>query len=639
MTEGFAAGMPVTTVLAQQLNHLSYAMSGPQGLSGAFKGALGAFAGLISPTALVVGGIAAVAVGAYFAVTSMTTMGKAFDDAAHSADTTTGVLHELATAAAFKGIASADFLKAMDQFAHGVYQAKNDMGGLADVFRANNVHASSFDDYLAKAADLIKNCSTDQQRLVLLQQMGLPATMDWVRFLSQGADGIKRAQEEAVKFNASAEGQLVAAARKFDEAWNTSWANWTNNLKNALLKLDEFSFSAIDKFKALAKNSYGGASTAAAGQGLISGAAGFKGNSGYTPDPFGTSAKPTVDIEALKKTIQDEQTRIGILGQTASIEDTVRGVELQIQRARLDGVSISSKEEASLKRLAEERALGITQMKDSTRSLRLEADTAGMSVAEQQTYLATQIALNGARRDGKPLTAENIARIREEADALGQAAQHADNMKWSYTNLVNGPMQAFTSAIAQGATAMDALKKAGQSALNSIASKLADMASQNLWKAAFGGSSGGAGIFGSLFGSAGSGAAQGSISVGAQSFPAFGFHSGAGPGDSPTFTRYVSPAHFNDAPRFHTGIGPGETAAIIRNDESVLTPGQMKQLSPAAAQPVIINQYNTFTGNDPGTEARMRQAIAQSKDQAVSEAVQAVARVRGTSPSYLAGQR
>jgi len=67
---------------------------------------------------------------------------------------------------------------------------------------------------------------------------------------------------------------------------------------------------------------------------------------------------------------------------------------------------------------------------------------------------------------------------------------------------VQGPMEAFTSAIAQGASAMDALKAAGTSALNAIAKQLADMAAQNLWKAAFGGAtSGGAGgIFGSLFG-------------------------------------------------------------------------------------------------------------------------------------------
>jgi hypothetical protein len=145
-------------------------------------------------------------------------------------------------------------------------------------------------------------------------------------------------------------------------------------------------------------------------------------------------------------------------------------------------------------------------------------------------------------------------------------------------------MQSFMSAIQQGSTAMDALKKAGQSALNAIATKLTDMAAQNLWSSAFGGSSGG-GLM-SLLGLGGGVNADGSItgavgatSVGGAPLVAAGFHSGGGPGDAPTFMRSIHPAYFDDAPRFHSGIGPDEQAAIIRKDESVLTPGQMGQLS------------------------------------------------------------
>ncbi len=63
-----------------------------------------------------------------------------------------------------------------------------------------------------------------------------------------------------------------------------------------------------------------------------------------------------------------------------------------------------------------------------------------------------------------------------------------------------------------------------------------------------------------------------------------GYHSGGNPAvDGPTFTRYVHPAYFEHAPRFHTGIGPGEIPAIIQPSESVLTPGQMRQLAPVSA--------------------------------------------------------
>ena len=42
--------------------------------------------------------------------------------------------------------------------------------------------------------------------------------------------------------------------------------------------------------------------------------------------------------------------------------------------------------------------------------------------------------------------------------------------------------------------------------------------------------------------------------------------------------RFVSSSAFHDAPRFHSGVGPGERAAILRNDEGVFTPGQMRAL-------------------------------------------------------------
>ncbi len=59
-------------------------------------------------------------------------------------------------------------------------------------------------------------------------------------------------------------------------------------------------------------------------------------------------------------------------------------------------------------------------------------------------------------------------------------------------------------------------------------------------------------------------------------------HSG-GMGSEPGPTRTVPASVFYSAPRFHNGIGPGERAAIIRDDEAVLTPGQMGMLAPVGA--------------------------------------------------------
>ncbi|PDT76986.1 hypothetical protein CO675_10395 [Bradyrhizobium sp. C9] len=58
----------------------------------------------------------------------------------------------------------------------------------------------------------------------------------------------------------------------------------------------------------------------------------------------------------------------------------------------------------------------------------------------------------------------------------------------------------FETQIRNGASAMDALKTAGLNALGKIADKLTQMAADQLWSAAFGGSGGLGNLFGGLFG-------------------------------------------------------------------------------------------------------------------------------------------
>jgi hypothetical protein len=55
----------------------------------------------------------------------------------------------------------------------------------------------------------------------------------------------------------------------------------------------------------------------------------------------------------------------------------------------------------------------------------------------------------------------------------------------------------------------------------------------------------------------------------------------------------------------------------------------------------VVNIYNTndFRGADPGSEARINQRIDAMGKQAVNQAVQAVANIKGTSPSYLQASR
>ena len=66
MAEQLALGVPPTQILTQQINHLSYAASGPGGLSAAFGGVVSSLKGIVTPTTAAVAGVAAL--GAGFAV-------------------------------------------------------------------------------------------------------------------------------------------------------------------------------------------------------------------------------------------------------------------------------------------------------------------------------------------------------------------------------------------------------------------------------------------------------------------------------------------------------------------------------------------------------------------------------------------
>lgn len=55
-------------------------------------------------------------------------------------------------------------------------------------------------------------------------------------------------------------------------------------------------------------------------------------------------------------------------------------------------------------------------------------------------------------------------------------------------------------------------------------------------------------------------------------------HSGGLPGEAKSY-RLVPSSAFFGAPRYHSGIGPGEVAAVLRQDEGVFTPGQMRNMA------------------------------------------------------------
>lgn len=590
-----AGGQSPFTVLVQQGTQIAdiFGSSGTATVGGAIKQIGSGIAGVITPMRLLGVGVAATGIAAYAAYGNWKSFTLQLDDTARIVGTTTGSLSKLQAAAAFKGIDGADFNKGIQAFGQNVYEAQNNMGSLAEAFRANNTHAKTFDEYLERAADLIQRAGSTQKQLSLLQQMGLPATMEWVKLLSGGADGLNKAKNAAAEF--AANDDMVKKAREFDEAWNKAWTNFGLNARSAFQSALSAGLSLFDRMEKLAQSAgnanfwkglYSEKSVAASGVTLLSGFdARFSGDSKNPVSPNGALADalskraaalsagpPTMDPNVLKDQISKGQQYLGLLGQTITATEARRQVELQLQAAALNGVTIDGKRAEVLKKLAEENVLGITAMKQQADSLRVEAATLGMGVGQASAYAAAQNALNEARRNGRALTQDNIAAINAEAAVLGKAAQAAAQLRLAsdikfdrsqiglsdseantnsrirsifgddatsaqaqfykqqlmlndalrqYSDVSKDANKGFISDIIAGKNALESLS----GALTKIGNKLLDMAVDGLWGKAFGGG-GGLGLLSSLFG----GGSSGTIQVGNQLFPKFANGTMSAPG-------------------------------------------------------------------------------------------------------------
>lgn len=650
-----------------------------------FGGLKNAIAGIITPFNLFIGGLAAITVGGYLAYESVKKTELEFGALSDRTVTTVQNLHALASAAAFKGIDNTDFLKGMEKFGDLTVDALHNTGSLADVFKANGVQVGSLNDNLLHAADLIKNAGSEAEKYRLITQLGLPATREWVEYLSQGSAGLRAAQAEAVKLGGAVDEQLIAKARKFDDDWNKAWNDFSTRGKSAVVSvagwLDTLadkaqagllSFAdAIGRGEAVKQRLMANSLRMGLGSQLTTSDA----NSFYdsTGADKSDSSKTTVNPADTIRQLTLENQHIGALGSLATITQqvTARTNELAIARMQ-PGNLLTDTDVSRIRAYTEAQALGTLAIHAQADAQRIEGDTVTMGVGAAAAFRAEQERLADFRSRGIALTDKQVASLHNEAAALGEATQ-ATALKRAADEAAFATSQFGRSdASAQAATAMRALygdeyqshlddALAGQIRLNSalsdaksvsqnaltgfvqdlragtdeatafsnavgkFADKLIDMASNQaisgLFKAFLPGTSGINTPGGTVY-------TPGPLEAAVN-------HTGYGPGDSFP-TRMVAPEHFSNAPRFHSGIGPGERAAVIKDNESVLTPGQMKALAPAGGgQPITINNYNDFSGADPGTEARMKAYVDKSSQAAVSQAVEAVARIKGNSPSYL----
>ncbi len=263
----------------------------------------------------------------------------------------------------------------------------------------------------------------------------------------------------------------------------------------------------------------------------------------------------------------------------------------------------------------------------------IEAETWGMTEAAAAKYRVQQELINAAKRADIELSPEQVANNERLASAMEAQAARLDGLQKAQEglNAVRDVAKGFARDLMNGVSAAEAFKNA----LDRIAQRLMDMAIDNLFAKAFGGAgSGGGGLLAALFGGGGGGGQSPVMTFGG--FGPHGvptFHDGGVVGGDGGPLRYVHPSVFANAPRFHSGgmvgLQPGERPIIAQDGETVIPKG-----GASGSVVVKIEQNNSFVNADPNSEARMRQWAAQTKDAAVAEAVQQVARVSGNTPSY-----
>lgn len=653
-----------------------------------FGGLKNAISSLLTPTNLAIGAFAAIAVGSYAAFESIKATELAFGALSERTNTTVQALHGFESVAGFKGISTVDFLKDMEKFGDLSAQANNNLGSMADLFQANSVRAGNLSQNLLHAADLIANARSEADKYRIITQLGLPATREWVQYLSQGSAGLKAATDEAAKFGAGADEQLIKRAREFDEAWNKTWKNWTTSAKSAFVSVAEgmsdLSDSAANFLRRGIASAFGAGDPKANALATLKAGFGSRmdqtaANSFYSATGADRGNKPaTQDPEVIKAQIAAIQQYISALGPLASVTQLVTQKQNELRLMRLQpGSMITDADVARISAYTAAQALGTIAIHTQADAQRIDTAAIGMGVGATAAFTAEQTRLADFRLRGIALTKEQTAALHDEALALGQVTQAnalgkmqndaafarsqfgrtdaegaiATQLRVLYGNnyqahmndaiadqlrmnqllgdaksISGNALSGFLQDLRAGKSAAEALSNA----LGKMADKLIDMASNaliaQLFKSLIGlGIGGGGGI--------GDGAKNAFI----------GLHSGGMVGTDSTFTRYGSDAAFIGAPRFHSGgmIGADEVPIIAKRGEGVFTPAQIKALGGAGSGntttiSVSIPQNLTFVNSDPASEARMRAYVDMSNRQAVAASVQAVAEAHRKAPgTYL----
>ncbi|MGC0326217.1 hypothetical protein ABIG06_006846 [Bradyrhizobium sp. USDA 326] len=217
--------------------------------------------------------------------------------------------------------------------------------------------------------------------------------------------------------------------------------------------------------------------------------------------------------------------RIALLGQLATVEDQVKAKELELDAAFIqtgvgvgkmrDAVLNAVRAQAEMSRVQDQASIGVFSFKDASKAA---ADTLQSWVDRglidptnlEQFSSASNLAAKSveALADQAKVAGSALPMFQQALNDAGNARKQLDGLMVEGMNVNRGFFVEIGQQIRNGASAWDAFEDAGLNALGKLSDKLMQMAADNLFASAFGGSSSGGGIagaIGSLFGIGGGG--------------------------------------------------------------------------------------------------------------------------------------
>lgn len=189
------------------------------------------------------------------------------DIASHLVDTadriglSTTALQELGFGFAQAGVEQSEFETGMEQFSKRIGEAATKGGELAKILNTNGIamrdangRIRSSEDLLGSYAELVRNATTEQEKMVLVTEAFGRGGGAMLVGLNDGAKGILNMKKAAEDAGGVIDEQLLRRAEEMGDRWDAAWHRFTVSSQSAILAAVEGLDSLNGRMQEFLKN-------------------------------------------------------------------------------------------------------------------------------------------------------------------------------------------------------------------------------------------------------------------------------------------------------------------------------------------------------------------------------------------------